>query len=730
MNRIYKYFALLFCTAAVWACAEEMEGPTADDGKGESMEYREARVSLDLSVAPAEAGYGVETKAETYPKKTKKFWFIQYDAADCLVFGPLLYDFSDAAENEVVVLLPNKGSGEVFTGVFLSATDETAVAGDWFTDKDISTMEKLYSLSYEMAAEDICKVWTTEPEDPNLMLFGDVKIDEDTCDPGTAALKCTLRRNVAKLNFTVRNNNIDPNFVIESISLRNVPKEYRYYVSDTKEPTEYVNHEVSLTGGSLAVGQEQSFTLYIPQNLKEPLSTPAAAIEQDKNKYAPNNATYLGIRGCCSGDIFYTALCYFLGSNMTDNFEVEANHVYNVDIDIKTLSSWADSRIERNSKVNIFLEESNCYIINPAVISKKRYAIPMTWMYQYWTAYASQTTAFTAGEELVAEVIWQDQGSRLIRFCDEFGTNLLDTPVFNIDPSAPESSYIYFKTDEEIFGNVLIGIKRKADADKSDAYLWSWHLWITDYSPDDRKTGWDDGQYIYAVKGGEVHRYQDYNSEVWATTFKDKYIMDRNLGAMSADPDDGLARTGGLYYSYGRNNPYPNHNNLFSCDGQSLSYKIQTESGPITIDKAINTPNVFRVCKEENWDMEERYMDRHWKNPKSKLAEKSIFDPCPEGWMVPPSCDIWNIFAQGASNANGGRNFMIGTEAWHTAYYPLPGYISTEGSGLTKHGSVGYHRVGIISTNYSTTMYFSKGNFLLNSSNYFASGFSVRCIQE
>ncbi len=165
--------------------------------------------------------------------------------------------------------------------------------------------------------------------------------------------------------------------------------------------------------------------------------------------------------------------------------------------------------------------------------------------------------AITPDTEWVAEVIWQDCPERLINFCDYLGllTNNGDfyesagamwLPVkindFNIfkqtfllkggttnelDPAAfkdpyndrnPTRSEIFFKTTGAE-GNAIVGIRKKSEGSKpveQRDYLWSWHLWITNYNP----------------------------AELGQST------MDRNIGAMTTtDP--------GFYYQWDRKDPFP-----------------------------------------------------------------------------------------------------------------------------------------------------------------------------
>ncbi len=205
---------------------------------------------------------------------------------------------------------------------------------------------------------------------------------------------------------------------------------------------------------------------------------------------------------------------------------------------------------------------------------------PSTWerRREYFTTYTDSQHepvwpfAITPDTEWVAEVIWQDSPKRLINFCDYLGmlTNNGDyyesagamwLPVkmadFNIfkqtflikggtkdvlDPAAfkdpfndrnPTRSEIFFKTTGAE-GNVIVGIRKKSEDGKpveDREYLWSWHLWITNYNP----------------------------AELGQST------MDRNIGAMESG---GV----GFYYQFGRKDPFPHWKaSVYDINGKELT---------------------------------------------------------------------------------------------------------------------------------------------------------------
>ncbi len=121
-----------------------------------------------------------------------------------------------------------------------------------------------------------------------------------------------------------------------------------------------------------------------------------------------------------------------------------------------------------------------------------------------------------------------------ISFTD--GKGMLQFKV-NIDPD----------TGEPYRGNAAIALYEK-DTKK---ILWSWHVWMCEDIHDIVVNGYCDG-------GSYVCQYPDgseYNYHAEPSDNGNMIIMDRNLGAISANRADGW-KTYGLYYQNGRRDPF------------------------------------------------------------------------------------------------------------------------------------------------------------------------------
>lgn len=232
--------------------------------------------------------------------------------------------------------------------------------------------------------------------------------------------------------------------------------------------------------------------------------------------------------------------------------------------------------------------------------------------------------------------------------------------IVNSEPVYADG-YIYLRTGD-IEGNALVAVY-----DGGGKLLWSWHLWVTD----------DDISHSSA------------NGLEW---------MDRNLGALSNNMDDVANR--GMLYQWGRKEPFlpspveyvkmPIHsydedynlteseeeyaaiqaeieanrikvniNNVQTGDGdyewQYVGYPAPVAlNAPGNIVYALEHPTTFLACRTDiaigeyvfDWYMQQDLMNTYglmmqsesqlWGDADAGTEYKTIFDPCPPGYCVPP----------------------------------------------------------------------------------------------
>lgn len=290
------------------------------------------------------------------------------------------------------------------------------------------------------------------------------------------------------------------------------------------------------------------------------------------------------------------------------------------------------------------------------------------------------------------------------------------------------------------YGNVVL-----AAYDEKENIIWSWHLWLT--------------------------------SGVEEVSTSAGVFMDRNLGAYyngngSIDTDDVYASYG-LYYQWGRKEPFPRPKDYKFSDNQDE--KIVSASGITKLfryvtaemvedqksnyafgskDYAVAYPFTFILGTEENdfdWLHEEHDATMWSESGKAK----SINDPCPYGWRVPDG----NAFAafdidevEDAAALVDVRN-MYG---WHLVdkttgakmFMPGAGRRSYENGVLTNMNNYGYEHnpmpwigyywtAGTTSGNKSQSMFFDlnttravNNRYEAQKAMYRGNGMQVRCVRE
>jgi hypothetical protein len=168
--------------------------------------------------------------------------------------------------------------------------------------------------------------------------------------------------------------------------------------------------------------------------------------------------------------------------------------------------------------------------------------------------------------------------------------------------------------------------------------------------------------------------------------------MDRNLGAGSAESAGGY-KTIGLYYQYGRKDPFM----------QDMTHR--TTSGPSTyVFQTVYSPNVYYA--NNNQDVIRDWVhdtDKPLTNGKiwndnslsSGSTGKSIFDPCPPGWQIPKK-GTFDIAGTSTPNVSEdemksgqrpyGYNMYISADGeGDTAFFPFTGYLTRASGVVTRH---------------------------------------------
>ena len=222
-------------------------------------------------------------------------------------------------------------------------------------------------------------------------------------------------------------------------------------------------------------------------------------------------------------------------------------------------------------------------------------------------------------------------------------------------------------------GNAIVAVKNS-----SGTILWSWHIWVTDFNPD----------------------------ETQQTYVSGAVLMDRNLGAVSLNP--GTMESFGLYYQWGRKDPFVINGYMVTAPADAIKY-VDRDPNNDTIEQATKNPDI--VYNDANWG----YRYDLWGK------EKTIYDPCPAGWRVMDP-DAWDKIGRISGCYYG--YFQVSSEyVTSTAYLPTAGRTDGDGNTYNCYEYGFYH-----TSNHDNDYYFHYSSNSVSPTNFGDDNqMSIRC---
>ena len=611
--------------------------------------------------------------------KIKDYWLLEYDETGNLIVSAYKTVDDNADEVKAYVSLKVPKGEETYQCVLLANTHDSS-----FSDllDNAQTIDGLKSYGKKISG------FNSLYNSSDLYMNDVVKITK-----GTTAVSFTAHRNVAKLTLNL-NNAESSDIIITSVQIRNIPERLIYAdqlwnsdvetgVSPKVDDCKYINFPIDHV--YIQENENKSFVYYLPRNQK-------GTIDNDdvkrKNEKAPETATFIEIYGINKVDNSTIKYCFYPGKDMVSDFNICPNYHYTLPITLQAAGdAITDSRIEQ-------FESSNCYMIDPQSTQQIHY-VPINRINEFWAHYDTSNEIQT-NTEWTADIIWSDS-TNLISFCEQDGTEK------TTEISGQGFMPIPFKVKGNE-GNALIGVKKKG----SNEYLWSWHLWITSYNPDE-------------------------NSNCILDETTGDYYMDRNLGAMENSMNPAAY---GFFYQFGRKDPIPhedlngyNHNDYFTT---SQEYEISVKYP----NKYIYTGSSDKL----NWATSQN-ISSNWNNPDwNSNNTKSIFDPSPKGWHVPEFGNMSAFFTANMRKSADETSITITDQNGHTSYFAYTGghnYSSIRGS--SDVSTEGKHYVGSRLYFWSNTqdaedinaarymLYIENVGSSINSKAY---GLNIRCVRD
>ena len=662
-------------------------------------------VHLSLSVTGMEQGTpGTKVVQEpdiigedSSKEQIKNFFVFQFEGDDVgakLVANPDFYpDASKILDGtEQVNLLPTSRDhpGPFILVVLANRSSNTINAP---SDMTLGQFLKDFD-----ALESYSSVFTEGDNDARyLRMSGSVFIPRDQTIDENFSTTVNLKRNVSKVTIHVKNTTAGSDKVtIHQAQLQDINTKYYYLTHLAEGINARFEDSYSVTDPCRINKErepfnetEQTFTYYVPANLR---GTNASTHQYTKGLNAPDGATRFCLFGTYGPDNTPVIYTYYLGGNLTNDFNLNPNYHYTYNITVNSKDSRLDYRIEDMAEVR-FHVDANCYMVHPPLVEgqERIYAIPIRRAAAFWNAKGENGGVYGASQwdkkdysalQIHADTPW----TAGILWSDFAITNPSDFLVLaegqGYDPTDPnQSPYFKIKVKAGMKGNVIIAVK------VNETIVWSWHIWITDYNPDREDlmpiNGAND-PYIYQVEGGHLHRYNNPMFKTHPTDNADGYyngfIMDRPLGASGASFDE---LNGTMHYQYGRKDPFPaidqtgaldrlylngnSHQTVLTVSRKKLrdatgeQDAAQTDKyGVDNVRYTVCNPMVFITARDSTekaykgyvatWTgtdgivsnnsapwLDPLFYDHGSTNGDSELFEKkkSIYDPCPPGWKVP-----------------------------------------------------------------------------------------------
>ncbi len=574
--------------------------------KSISDDYNEdcdsVNVGFDLGVESITSGTLTQTKTDVNDAEyeIENIWVIQFDGIynNSKVVGTPQY-IERYMPNSFVNLLQWESECRV---LFLANTFNPSL----FKNIDGSTINNIMSKCYTIENQKDILINNS----PVFSGYIDCTIGPSTSNIGY----CTLKRNYALVDFNIITTTSE--ISIDSLVVCNIPNTIAYW-SDGPIADVYSGSMIKYNDIAMAAsGDTAKYTFIMPANRQGSVSNDD---ETQKNKYAGDYSTYviLYAKSAANEGFQYS---FYLGANMENNFNIDANHYYNYLITMDgTGNPNVDLRVKKlSSPANCILAKPN----NPVSVS-------LSQVDKFWgnNGYENEP-AYTLGSNKAwtADVLWADFPLSQITLTKSSGVGSKD----------------YFTCLPTVEGNALIVIR------VNDIIVWSYHIWITN----------DD-------------------LEAKAIVWNGKTFMDRNVGAITAD-----YTTRNYYFQFGRKDPFPGDQTIYGTNKTFTTNPLPGRGADrANVPFTINNPTVFIPMGIDGaWTYFDKYSPNStaeiiWNDPISTSGSvdfnsyKSIFDPCPSGWKVPYYQDYNQI---GNATWNRSQSSMI---VQSSLKFPMVGYL-------------------------------------------------------
>lgn len=236
-----------------------------------------------------------------------------------------------------------------------------------------------------------------------------------------------------------------------------------------------------------------------------------------------------------------------------------------------------------------------------------------------------------------------------------------------------DGDYLVFSLNKEYMqqANAILAVR-----DAHGRIMWSWHIWVTEHDIYNENVyglqDWDDNTISYQLMGWNLGwvdgKFVYYNQRDWEYQFvQAKSGKDATLKAQQKGDKFDYRDVGSTYYQWGRKDPIVALRNRDAVGRDDYrpqetidkKYKYDLATGPTTISQSIQNPNIYYTMSSSNaWLNSSDFTYRLWDtgsptNADSKTSTKTIYDPSPRGYKIPPS-RAFLVFVNGNNTGAGG----------------------------------------------------------------------------
>ena len=581
-------------------------------------------------------GQEVLTKATTvddFENKVHNCYFMLYNNSGTRVYGPVDLNATLATQRfSKSEFKLNVGELATYTACFVANVSKSIVDG-------LNTLSKVNSTVLDIAYSSADVSDTDNRYKPSSFVVPEFVLEDDgeavQCLPMFGMQECnvaaddifqiSLKRLFAKVTVSVGLGSLTSSFDVMAAHLFNLPTKVK--LSESSNESEWVEDVSSFLqqqiegpiGHQITSSLSSAYELYfyVPEyylNGRDDRSGNYGNEKFKPNMYDTDKNPVLfrlfGEYGGLTGGDTGVQYDLYLGENAATSFTLKRNKHYinsmvingitnRIDGSGNTLDCRVTVSEEGLDEVEIIGQTANCYIIGKT----GSYIYPACkGVHKGGLKNIPDNLKCTKGRTL--KILYNDNSANQL-------ANLAYNPEsgeFSFDVTQMDTGTGAFASND---GNLILGLVY--DEGGVEKIEWSWHLWFINGA-------------VWGVDAFEISTQNYPNTSV---------MMDRNLGSkplFSQKSNPGIAN--GLYYRYGRKEPFLNGDYLGGGESEN---------------------NVY------TWDGD----------------DKSQTDPCPPGYRVPKS-DVWQAGSNGQepevknySSLTTGDAF----EFWDNVYYPYSGYV-------------------------------------------------------